>query len=92
MVITLRNCIHLEAADFEKELPFSLWNIFLNCRKMTRTLICLTFGLECVRNQKINKKYGLDKVFKNYKLSDIKKAQSILKSQILKQISITKVK
>lgn len=65
LVTTLRKCVsfgEMEVEDNSKGIEKLLWDFFMECPKMTRTLIYLVFGglsLECSKVRKFNKKYGL---------------------------------
>lgn len=93
LVTTLRKCFSMA----QMQLPINeegpekiLWNFFMQCPKMTRTLIYLVFGgasLECSKIRKFKRKYGLEKMLKPYSQSAIKKAQKNIRNQILKQLS-----
>lgn len=85
LVTTLRHSIDLSDVKFDLEtkgLESILWNFFLKCQKMTRTLIYLVFGgmnIECQRTKKIHRQYGLEKVLKSFPHSTIARAQKNLR-------------
>ena len=92
LVTTLRKCFspgQMQVTAGQDGPEKILWDFFMNCPKMTRTLIYLVFGgmsLECSKVKKFNKKYGLEKLLKPYPQSAVRKAQKNIRLRTLQQL------